>query len=227
MSAPADERSSPFSATERSRVRRKAERGAYDRDIVYAILDEALFCHVGFVVSGQPFVIPTIHARVVDDLLLHGAAANHMLKSLAARIDACVTVTILDGLVMARSWFHHSMNYRSVVLFGRAARVGDEAEKRAGLEAVVEHVARGRAADSRPPTPTELRSTLLLRMPIVEASAKVRAGGPIDDDEDMGTHHWAGVVPLTLTAGPPAPDAMLSAAAIAPDYVAHWSRPSR
>lgn len=212
-------------ATERSRLRRKTERGSYDRETVAAILDAGLICHVGFSPEGAPWVFPTTYARVDDVVYLHGAVGNFALRSLAAGAEACVTVTLIDGLVLARSAFHHSMNYRSVMLFGVAEPVSDEAEKRAALLAIVDHMAPGRSADSRPPTPEELRSTLVVRLPITEGSAKIRTGPPIDDEQDMGLPHWAGVLPLSLLPGPPVPDSAGAGAGDAlppPDYVRDW-----
>ncbi|HEV7919302.1 MAG TPA: pyridoxamine 5'-phosphate oxidase family protein, partial [Thermoanaerobaculia bacterium] len=177
--------------TERTTVRRLPKRGLYDRQTIHAIIDEALICHVGFVVEGAPVVIPTIHTRVGDTLYFHGSAASRMLRSLRGGVEACVTVTLLDGLVLARSAFHHSMNYRSAVVFGTAREVTDAAEKLQVLHALVEHVAAGRSADARPPNDKELRQTLVLALPIEEASAKVRTGGPVDDDEDYALPIWA------------------------------------
>ena len=196
--------------TERVRVRRKADRGRYERDVVDEVLDEALVCHVGFVVDGDPVVIPTIHARVGDTVYLHGATGNRMLRTLAAGGPVCVTATLVDGLVLARSWFHHSMNYRSVVVMGVAEPVTDRDEKWTALEAIVEHVARGRAAESREPTDAELRATLVVKLPLDECSAKVRTGGPIDDAEDLLLDVWAGVLPLSTVAAPAEPDTLLS-----------------
>lgn len=187
--------------TPRTQVRRYPKREVYDRAATYAILDEALICHIGFVAGGQPYVIPTIHARVDDRLYMHGSAASRMLRTLRGGIPACVTVTLLDGLVLARSAFHHSMNYRSVVILGTAEEVTDETERMRALEAVVEHVVSGRWADVRSPNPTELRATLVLRMPIEEASAKVRTGPPLDDEEDYALPCWAGEIPLSLASG--------------------------
>ncbi|MEA3078341.1 MAG: uncharacterized protein QOF60_3249 [Actinomycetota bacterium] len=193
--------------TDRSRVRRKADRARYDFSTVAAILDEALLCHLGFAVDGRPWVVPTTFARVGERLYLHGAAANFALRTLSAGgIEACVTVTLLDGLVLARSAFHHSMNYRSVMLFGSAELVTDGDEKLSALLAIVDHMEPGRSAACRPPTESELRSTLVVRFPIDEGSAKVRTGGPIDDAEDVALPHWAGVIPLALVRGEPVPD---------------------
>src|SRR5206468_8315759 len=195
-----------LSPTPRTRVRRLPSRASYDRTTIHAILDEALVCHLGFVHDGQPFVLPTTYARVDDALYLHGSAASRMLRGLREGIPVCVTVTLLDGLVLARSAFHHSVNYRSVVVLGVATEVTDEAERLSALEAIVEHVMPGRWAAVRSPTSQELRATMVLRLPIVEASAKVRTGGPLDDAEDLGWPCWAGHVPLRLTPLPPIPD---------------------
>lgn len=192
--------------TDRSRVRRKAERARYDFDTVAGILDEALICHVGFAVEGRPWVVPTAFARVGEWIYLHGAVGNSALRTLAAGVEACIAVTLLDGLVLARSAFHHSMNYRSVMLFGHAERVVDEDEKRAGLLAIVDHMVTGRSKASRPPTTEELRATFVVRLHIGEGSAKVRTGGPVDDPGDLDLPHWAGVIPLGLIRGEPQPD---------------------
>ena len=208
--------------TDRTKVRRLAERGSFELDLINTIIDEALICHVGFTADGKPVVIPTIHTRVDDQLYLHGAPANHMLRSISDGIDACVTITLIDGLVLARSAFHHSMNYRSVVVFGRAAVVDDPDEKRRAFDALVEHVVRGRSVDARPPTDAEMRKTLLVKLPITEASAKVRTGGPIDDDEDMAMPIWAGVVPCAISFGAPEPD--VGVTANAPAYAVQYSR---
>jgi nitroimidazol reductase NimA-like FMN-containing flavoprotein (pyridoxamine 5'-phosphate oxidase superfamily) len=192
--------------SERTRVRRHPERGRYDRETLDAILDEAFYCHVGFVREGQPYVLPTIHARVGDRLYLHGAAASAMLDGLAGGAPACVTVTLLDGLVLARSVYDHSMNYRSAVLLGRLTEVTDREEKLRALEAIVEHVVPGRSAEARGPSEAELKATRVLAMPIAEASAKVRTGPPKDSLEDMRLPIWAGVVPLALAALAPEPD---------------------
>lgn len=195
--------------TDRTRVRRKAERGRYDDDTIRSILGEAIVCHVGFVADGQPVVIPTAFAVVDDHLYVHGATGNAMLRSLASGTsEACVTVTLLDGLVLSRSAFHHSVNYRSVMVFGRGEAVTDADEKQRAVMAIVDHVVPGRSCDTRPPTPEELRATLVVRIPLAEASAKVRTGPPIEDDADLGLGHWAGEVPLSLVAGEPLPDAL-------------------
>jgi uncharacterized protein len=195
-----------FAPTERTRLRRRSDRGSYDRALVHAVLDEALICHVGFVHEHQPFVMPTTHARVGELLYVHGAAANRMLGVLAQGVDVCVTVTLLDGLVLARSFMHHSMNYRSVVVLGRAYDVTDAGEKRLAFEALVERVQPGRSRNARPASDTELRVTRVLALPLLEVSAKIRRGPPLDDAEDLHLPYWAGVIPLKLTAGEPIPD---------------------
>jgi uncharacterized protein len=214
-------------ASERTTVRRRPQRGVYSRATLEAILDEALICHVGFVIAGQPYVLPTIHARCGDQLLLHGAAANRMLTAARDGIPLCVTVTLLDGLVLARSAFHHSMNYRSAVILGIAQEIADHAAKLAAMRALVEHVAPGRWADTRHPSAEELRVTRILALPIDEASAKVRVGPPIDDDDDYALSMWAGVVPLGLAVGPPVADPRLAPGITAPDYVTHYRRQRR
>jgi len=207
--------------TDRTRVRRLSERGHYERETIYAILDEALICHAGFVVNGSPVVIPTIHWREGETLYMHGSAASRMLRSLRDGVDACVTVTLLDGLVLARSAFHHSMNYRSVVVFGKAREVTGDEKSRA-LTSLVEHVVRGRAAEIRGPNEKELRQTLVLALPLDEASAKIRAGGPLDDEEDYALPVWAGVLPLALT--PQAPIADGGVSAELPEYLRTYRR---
>ena len=188
--------------TDRTKLRRHSERGDFDRDVAYAILDEAYLAHVGFVVDGAPKVLPMTYGRVDDVLYLHGAAANAMLKA-SFGAEVCVTVTLLDGLVLARSAFHHSMNYRSVVLLGVAEKVEDDDEKDRALAAIVDHVVPGRSAESRPTSPIERKKTAVLRLVIDEGSCKVRAGDAIDEPDDLALPHWAGVVPLRLTPGPP------------------------
>jgi uncharacterized protein len=190
-----------MASTDRTRVRRHPERGAYDREPIDAILDEALICHVGFVVDEQPFVIPMIHARAGDVLYLHGSPASRMLRTLRDGVDLCVTATLLDGLVLARSVYNHSMNYRSAVVLGRAREIVDADEKLRALEAVVEHMVPGRWADARQPTEGELDGTTVLVLGLDEASAKVRTGPPSDFDRDMELEVWAGVIPLHLQAG--------------------------
>lgn len=211
--------------TDRTTVKRKRERGVYDRETVHAIVDEALVCHVGFVVDGSPVVIPTIHGRSGDTLYLHGSVASRMLRTLGGGVEACVTITLVDGLVLARSAMHHSMNYRSVVVFGTAEPVTDAAEKCEALRVVTEHVAPGRWDEVRPPSEAELRQTLVLRLPLDEASAKIRAGGPVDDEEDYSLPVWAGVVPLRLTSGSPIPDDRLAPAVEPSPAVQHLVAP--
>jgi uncharacterized protein len=201
MSAMSDQ----LTPTDRTKVRRLAERGRFDRAMVDEVLDEAYIAHVGFVVDGEPRVLPMTYGRDGDVLYLHGAAGNAMLRA-SSGAEVCVTVTLLDGLVLARSAFHHSMNYRSVVLLGTATKVEDETVKRHAFDTIVEHVLPGRTQVARPANDIELRSTLVLRLPIEEGSAKVRTGGPIDDPEDMDLAVWAGVVPLRLTPSAPIQD---------------------
>ncbi len=208
----------------RTTVRRLPARAAYERATIDAILDEAVFCHLGFVVEAQPYVIPTIHARVGDRLYLHGSAASRMLRTLAEGVPLCATATLLDGLVLARSAFHHSLNYRSVVILGTAAEVTEPAERLAALEAIVEHVVPGRWREVRRPSERELKLTKVLSLPIAEASAKVRTGGPLDDEEDLGWPCWAGVLPLGLVPLVPVPDARLPAGIAVPATVARYRR---
>lgn len=197
--------------SERTRVRRHARRGAYDRPLIHAILDEALVCHVGFTdADGQPFVIPTIHGRIGDVLYIHGARSNRTMGGVTERDRWCVEVTLIDGLVLARSAFHHSMNYRSVVVFGSARAVTDDSEKIAALKAITNKVEAGRWQRCRPPTAEELRATRVVALSIDEASAKIRTGGPVDDEKDMALPHWAGVIPLHLVRGEPRPDPFLA-----------------
>ena len=218
---------SDLQPTSRTTLRRLPDRGRFDRPTVYAILDEALNCHVGFAADGQPFVIPTIHARVEDHLYVHGSAASRMLKTLKGGVPVCLTVTLLDGLVLARSAFHHSMNYRSVMVLGDAQAVTDETEKWDALEAIVEHVAPGRWAEVREPSAKEMAGTLVLRLPIEEASAKVRTGPPIDDEEDYALECWAGVLPMRLVPGTPVPDPRLPEGRPVAPSVAAYARPIR
>lgn len=211
-------------ASSRVQVKRLPKRGHYDRETINAILDEAIICHFGFVVDGQPYVIPTGYARVEDELYIHGSAASRMLREIAKGVDVCVTVTLNDGLVLARSAFHHSMNYRSVVILGKAELVADTDEKNKALEALTEHFVPGRWKDVRWPTELELKATSVLKMPITEASAKIRTGDPVDDDEDYEMDVWAGVLPLVLTPGKPIADAKLRPGIEANDYITNYSR---
>jgi nitroimidazol reductase NimA-like FMN-containing flavoprotein (pyridoxamine 5'-phosphate oxidase superfamily) len=210
--------------TERTKLKRLAKRGHFDRETVYGILDEGFICHVGFAPQGQPFVIPTGYARVEDMLYIHGSQASRMLRTLSGGIDACVTVTIVDGLVLARSAFHHSMNYRSVVIFGRARIVEDREEKMAALVALSEHIVRGRWADVREPNEEEFIKTTVLELPLVEASAKIRTGPPLDDEEDYALPIWAGVIPLSLQAGEPINDPRLPDGIEVPEYALNYRR---
>lgn len=209
---------------ERTRVRRLPKRGAYDRATIDAILDEGLVCHAGFVVDGQPFVIPTLYARDGDRVLLHGSAASRMLTTLEQGVDVCLTVTLADGLVVARSAFHSSMNYRSVMLFGRARAVTQPAAKLDALRALVEHMLPGRWDDCRLPNDTEMKATLILEMPIEEASAKIRTGGPIDDEEDYATGYWAGVIPFAHGTLPALADERLTPGIDLPAYLKDYRR---
>lgn len=205
---------------------RHRERGTYERKTINAILDEALICHVGFLLDGEPIVLPTTHARVEDLLYLHGAVTNHMLKSLHGGAPLCVTATLIDGLVLARSAFRHSMNYRSVVVLGHGREVSDAAEKRRAMAALVEHVLPGRSALVRAPSPEELNATTLLALPITEASAKVRTGPPLDVEADQARPGWAGVLPLQLSALAPLPDPQLPPGTPLPPGLVPWSRRS-
>ncbi len=212
--------------SDRTTVRRLPERARYDRSVVDAILDEALICHVGFVHEGHPVVIPTIHGRDGDVLYLHGSPASRMLRAMRGDDEICVNVAIVDGLVMARAPFHSSMNYRSVVVFGVPRIVEDESEKWRALQVLTEHVAPGRWDDSRRPKPKEMKGTLVAALPIDEASAKVRTGPPVDDDEDYELRIWAGVVPLTTVAGPPQDDPRLGPGIEPPPYLVDYRRGS-
>lgn len=210
--------------TSKTQVKRAPKRGHYDFETVASILDEGLVCHVGFVVDGQPFVIPTAYGRVDKQVYIHGANASRLMKTLQAGIDVCVTVTLLDGLVLARSLYHHSMNYRSVVLFGRATVVTDAIEKMTALKAFTEHVMQGRWDDVRSPSPEELAATTVLSVPIAEASAKIRIGPPIDAEADYSLDTWAGVLPLSLVPGQPVPDPKLPRDTAIPDNISNYVR---
>jgi uncharacterized protein len=203
----------------RTKLRRLPARGSHDRETIDAILDEALVCHLGFVHDGRPAVIPTLHARVGDQVFIHGSAASRMLRALADGIEACLTVTLVDGLVLARSAFHHSINYRSVVLYGTATPVTEPAEKERALEAFTEKLVPGRWADVRWPNRKERKATAALALPIREGSAKVRTGQPIDDEEDYALDAWAGVVPMRTDKLDPIPDPELRPGITMPDHV--------
>lgn len=213
-----------YEPTERTRVRRKPQRGSYERDLVHRILDEALTCHVAFVDDGRPYAIPTIHARIGDVLYLHGSRGSRMLKTLRDGAQCCVTATLVHELVLTRSAMHHSLNYRSAVVLGTAARVEDAEEKQSALAAVVDHIAPGRSAEVRGPNPKELRGTEVLRVEIEEASAKVREGPGEDDEEDLALPYWAGRLPLELRAARAIPDATLAKEVPVPDHVRRWDR---
>jgi uncharacterized protein len=208
--------------TNRTRVRRVPARGQYERETIDAILDEALISHVGFVHDGAPVVIPTLHARLGDRLYLHGSAASRMLRTLERGVPVCVTVTLVDGLVLARSAFHHSVNYRSVVVFGEARPVEPEEERLRALELFTEKLVPGRWADVRPPSRQELKGTKVLALSLDEASAKVRTGPPVDDEEDYELPVWAGVLPLGTAVASPEPDPRLDPSIETPGYVAGW-----
>lgn len=210
--------------TPRTRVVREAHRGVYDRQTAYAILDEGFLCHVGFSVEGQPFVIPTLYGRQGDSLFLHGSAASRMLRQMKQSLPVCVTVTLVDGLVLARSIFNQSMNYRSVVVLGKATLVDDPGGKREALRLFSEHVIPGRWADVRPPNERELKQTSVLRLPIEEFSSKVRTGPPVDDEEDYSFPTWAGVVPLEMKSGDPIADERVPAGQAVPKYAQRYAR---
>jgi nitroimidazol reductase NimA-like FMN-containing flavoprotein (pyridoxamine 5'-phosphate oxidase superfamily) len=205
-------------------VTREPERAVYDRAVAYQILDEGFICHVGFVADGQPFVIPTSYGRSGDNLYIHGSAASRMLRNLDQGIPVCVTVTLLDGLVLARSIFNHSMNYRSVVVLGTAVAVEDPAEKLAALRALSEHILPGRWDEARQPNEKELKATMALRLPLEEFSAKVRQGPPVDDEEDYAFPTWAGVIPLEMVPGEPINDPRLDPAREVPAYTRNYTR---
>lgn len=215
---------STFPKTARNRVKRLPERAAYDRKTIYDILDEALICHVGIVMDNQPFVIPTIHARRGDSLLLHGATTSRLLQYIQAGNPLCVATTLLDGLVVARGIFHNSMNYRSVVLFGVGHILADPNEKYAALEALSERLLPGRWADARLPSKKELKATTIIEMPIESATAKMRAGGPKDDAEDYEGAWWAGVIPIEQKYLVPEADQKLREGITIPEYLKKYKR---
>ena len=210
--------------TPRTQLARKPDRGSYDRATVHAILDEGLICHLGFAVEGQPYVFPTTHARIEDRLYVHGSVASRMLKTLKGGTPVCVTVTLIDGLVLARSAFHTSMNYRSVVILGAASEVTDLEHKRSAFNALVEHIMPGRGAHIRAPSDHEMSATSVLCLPITEASAKARTGGPVEAEADYALPCWAGVVPLSVQARAPIPDARLAPDTPLPHEVAFYTR---
>jgi uncharacterized protein len=215
---------SEFQPTERTQVKRLPKRGHYDSETVYRILDSAFVCHVGFCVEGQPYVIPTNYGRSGDTLYVHGSAASRMLRTLSGGVPVCVTVTHVDGLVLARSAFHHSVNYRSVVILGTARLVEEPAEKMEALRLFTEHVMKGRWDDVRLPTEQEMKATTVLAIPLEEVSAKVRTGGPVDDEADYSLPVWAGVLPLETVAKEPVPDAQRKNDPPLPDYLKNHTR---
>jgi uncharacterized protein len=215
---------STLTVTQRTKIRRMPERGQYESQVIYDILDEGLVCHVGFAVDGQPFVIPTTYGRVEDTLYIHGSPVSKMLRSLQNGIEVCITITLLDGLVLARSAFHHSMNYRSVVIFGTTKPVESSEEKLQALRSFTEHIIPGRWADVRQPSHQELQGTLVLSLTLNEASAKIRTGPPVDDEADYDLPVWAGVLPLQLKAAVPIPDSRLQSGVTLPEYVQNYNR---
>lgn len=214
----------PFTPTERTRVVREPQRGVYEREEIYKILDEGMVCHVGFAAEAQPYVIPTLYARVGDAIYFHGSAASRMLRGLSAGANVCVTVTLTDGIVLARSIFNHSMNYRSVVALGKATIVEEPAEKLAALHAFSEKILPGRWEDARKPNAQELKASSVLRLPLTEVSAKVRSGPPHDDAPDLQLPIWAGVIPLRVAAGAPIRDEQCGAEIRVPQYAARYRR---
>ncbi|SOX53640.1 pyridoxamine 5'-phosphate oxidase family protein [Mycobacterium ahvazicum] len=213
-----------YRATSRTTPTRYRERARYDRDTVHRILDEALICHLGYLNAGRPVVLPTTHARLDETLYLHGSTGSRPMRGAGAGLPVCVTVTLVDGLVLARSALHHSLVYRSVMVLGDARLVDDPAEKSRALAGLLDHIAPGRAADCRAPNAKELEATAVLALDLVEVSAKVRDGGPVDEPQDYALPHWAGVVPLSMTAGAPIPADDLDPTTPAPDYLTPYSR---
>jgi uncharacterized protein len=216
---------SNFTPTERTKVHRKPDRGSYDRELIYRILDEAFVCHVGFIADGMPVVVPTNYVRVGDRLFLHGSIASRLMKMLGSGAPFCLNVTLLDGIVCAPTATGHSVNYRSVVVMGKAEQVGGEAAKRAAMRDFVEYVIRGRWATVHPPTEQELKGTMVLAVPLVEASAKVRTGFAVDDEKEYSATGWTGVIPMKWTAQTPVPDPRRKSDTPAPANIAHYSRP--
>ncbi|HJU10597.1 MAG TPA: pyridoxamine 5'-phosphate oxidase family protein [Candidatus Binataceae bacterium] len=210
--------------SERTTVKRMPHRGVYDRAVINAILDEGLICHLGFTIDSQPYVLPTIYARGDEQILIHGSAASRMLRNVRSGIPVCATVTLIDGLVLARSAYHHSMNYRSVVILGTASEICDRPAKVAAMRQIVEHVVPGRWDEVRAPSEAEIRATMVLSLPLNEASAKVRTGPPIDDEEDYALGSWAGVLPLSLEAHAPLADPRMPAGIQTPTYIRSYRR---
>ena len=216
--------SETLKTTERTKIKRLPKRANYERETINKILDEAFICHVGFMIDNKPVVIPTGYARDGDNLLIHGSSASRMLRQMAQKIDVCVTVTLIDGLVLARSAFHHSMNYRSVVIFGKAKIIEDEKEKNEALRLFTEHIIPHRWDDIRPPNELELKATTVLSLPIEEASAKIRTGNPVDDEDDYAMDVWAGVLPLQTTTGKPFDDGKIKKGVEIPAHVSNYKR---
>jgi len=216
---------SNFTPTERTRVRRKPERGSYDRELIYSILDEAFVCHLAFIADGQPFVVPTNYVRVGNKLFLHGSTASRLMKTLASGAPFCLSVTLLDGIVCAPSATGHSVNYRSVVVMAKAEPVEGDAAKLAAMRDFVEYVIRGRWSTVRPPTEQELKGTMVVSVPLVEASAKVRTGFAVNDDEDYATPTWTGVIPMKWSSQAPVPDPRGNSSIAPPPNIQHYSRP--
>jgi len=213
-----------FTPTEKTRVVREPQRGAYDRETIYRILDEAFVCNVGFAVEGQPYVIPTMYARIGDAIYFHGSAASRMLRNLSEGAAVCITVSLIDGLVLARSVFNHSMNYRSVVALGKATLVSDPVEKMEALRAFTEKILPGRWSEARGPNEKEMKATSILRLPLEEVSAKVRTGGVEDDAEDYALKIWAGIIPMHLAAEAPERDGRCDAGIALPGYLAKYAK---
>ena len=217
--------SEQLNVTDKTRLRRLPKRGSHEVETIYGILDEGFIAHVGFVANGQTYVIPTGYARCGDKLLIHGSSVSRMMRVLTEEIEVCITVTLIDGLVLARSAFHHSMNYRSVVVFGTAKIIDDENEKLEALRAFTEHIIPHRWAEVRPPTANELKATTVLALPLREASAKIRTGNPVDDEADYQMNIWAGVLPVATSFGNPLPDPQLNPDIKLPEYIATYRRP--
>ena len=216
---------SNFTPTERTKVRRKPDRGTYDRELIYSILDEAFVCHVGFIADGQPFVVPTNYVRIGDKLFLHGSTASRLMRTLASGAPFCLTVTLLDGIVFSPTATGHSVNYRSVVVIGKAELIEDPQAKLAAMRDFVEYVIRGRWATVRPPSEQELKATMVLAVPLAEVSAKVRTGFAVDDDKDYATPAWTGVLPFKWTPGTPMRDPRGNPSIPVPANIQNYSRP--
>jgi nitroimidazol reductase NimA-like FMN-containing flavoprotein (pyridoxamine 5'-phosphate oxidase superfamily) len=216
---------SEFTPTEKTKVRRKPDRGTYDRETIYNILDQAFVCHVGFIADGMPFVVPTNYVRVGDKLFLHGSTASRLMKTLGSGAPFCLSVTLLDGIVFSPTATGHSVNYRSVVVMGKAEPIEDPAAKLAAMRDFVEYVLRGRWATVRPPSEQELKGTMVLAVPLVEASAKVRTGFAVDGTEEYEGKAWTGVLPFKWTPGEPMRDPRGDAAIPVPESIQHYTRP--